>query len=557
MSGLWRGTWATRLRIGSGLVLFAYALFHFLNIGLGLISTSAMDQFQDLRQILTRSLPGTVLIYGALLIHAALALWELARRRTLRMPWSEALQMALGLLIPLMLWEHLVHTRGAHQILEVEDRVGYIAGLIWGSSDGWSQSLLLLIVWAHGCIGLQRWLRPLPRWRQLQPWLVGLAVLVPGFALAGFLTQGRMTRAAMADADGFAAFADFYHMPDAQGFALLQGLTDLGLWVFAVLFGLAALSYLIRRALSRRKSVRIRYVDGPEITATKGHTLLEMSRMAGVPHTSLCGGKGRCTTCRVLIEDGADLLDPPTEAEQRSLNAVNAPPGTRLACQIHPSHPATVFRVFLPDGKRGRAHASQGLERRLAILFIDMRGFTARTTGQLPYDVVFLLNRFFDAIVPPILAAGGEVDKYLGDGLLAVFETADERSSARAGLQAVQAIGTALDAFNTRMQTEGLEPVRIGLGLHMGDLVLGEIGAAGRAPRTIIGAAVNAASRLEAMTKELGVDLLISDTVLHCAGWDPATLPMQTLHLRGVTHPIHALPVPHAAALSTVLTPTK
>ncbi len=550
---LWRGNWVTRLRIVSGLILFLYALFHFLNIGLGLISPDLMDRFQTARQVITRSSVGTAVLYGAFLTHAGLALWSLAMRRTLRMPLAEAVQMVLGLAIPLLLIEHMTHTRGAYEVFEVNDRMSYIMLLIWGSLDGWWQSLLLLIVWIHGCIGLHKWLSVLPKWQAATHWLAGLAVLVPAFALAGFLTEGRRIKQAFTDPDLQAAYADYFNFPDAETFATLIGMAQQGFWVFVILLAAAALVYVGRRLLARRKSVRIRYVDGPEVFAPQGLTLLEMSRTAGVPHTSLCGGKGRCTTCRVVIENGEDLLQPPNEAELRSLRAVNASPGTRLACQIRPTHPATVFRVFLPDGKRGRAHASQGRERRLAILFVDMRGFTARTTGQLPYDVVFLLNRFFDAIVPPIVGAGGDVDKYLGDGLLAVFETSDEHSSARAGLHAAVGIGQALAAFNDQMADEGIDPIRIGLGLHMGELVLGEIGAAGRAPRTIIGEAVNAASRLEGKTKDLGVELLVSQEVLTCAGYDAQMFDLMTLDLRGVPDPITALAMTRAADLEQAL----
>ena len=310
---------------------------------------------------------------------------------------------------------------------------------------------------------------------------------------------------------------------------------------------LAALGYATRKLFSGRKLVRISYVDGPEILSPRGPTLLEMSRAAGVPHTSLCGGRGRCTTCRVIVEAGVDQLHPPSAAELRSLQSVNAPPNARLACQIRPVSPATVFRVFQADGRRGRAHSSLGLEQRLAILFLDMRGFTARTTGQLPYDVVFLLNRFFDAIVPAITSSGGTVDKYLGDGLLAVFEAPDAISSAQAALQAAQGIGGALDRFNERLIEEGAAPVRIGIGLHLGDVVIGEIGALGNAPRTLIGDTVNTASRLEGQTKELGVQILASEALLEAAGYNCDDLELVSLDLRGLTRPLRALALPHGS----------
>lgn len=553
MGILWRGNWVTRLRIGSGLVLYVFALTHFLNIGLGLFSPRWLDAGQALRQTVTRSLPGTVILHGALLLHVALALYSLASRRTLRMPLWNALQFGLGLLIPLFLIAHVVHTRLAHALYGVNDKMDYLIVLIWNTPDGWQQALLLLLVWTHGCIGLHIWLRVKPWWRAAAPYLTGLAVLVPAFALAGFLTEGRRMRTLFADPEARRAAMALFHWPDQPAFRTLIGYEQTGRTVFFTLLALAALIHLGRRMLRRRRSVRVRYVDGPAITSPRGLTLLEMSRLHGVPHTALCGGRGRCTTCRVVIEEGAEHLHPPAPAELNSLRAVNAGPNTRLACQIRPVHPATVFRVFLPDGKRGRAHASQGQERRLAILFLDMRGFTARTTGQLPYDVVFLLNRFFDAIVPPIIAAGGSIDKYLGDGLLAVFETEDARSSALAALHAAVGLSAALAAFNARLGTEGVAPVHIGAGLHLGDLVLGEIGAAGNAPRTIIGDTVNTASRLEGRTKDLGVELLISEPLLRGAGIDTAGLDLIELDLRGRPAPLAALALRSGEELEPLL----
>ena len=225
----------------------------------------------------------------------------------------------------------------------------------------------------------------------------------------------------------------------------------------------------------------------------------------------------------------------------------------RLACQIRPEAPLTVTRMFRPDGRKTRAHASQGSEQQLAVLFLDMRGFTARTAGQLPYDVVFLLNRFFDAIVPAVTRAGGTVDKYLGDGLLALFEAATPARSAEAALDAAAAIGTALQDFNARLAADGEPQIRIGIGIHLGQLVLGEIGSAGHAPRTIIGGSVNTASRLEAKTKDLGIELLVSARVLEAAGYPLHRFALQEFQLRGVSRPLAALAVEQAAALPRLL----
>ncbi|EEE36369.1 adenylate/guanylate cyclase [Rhodobacteraceae bacterium KLH11] len=554
-NALWRGGWMSQLRIASGLVLFVFAFFHFINIGLGLFHTDLLHNVQDGRQAISRHGIGSFILYAALLIHAGLALISIAQRRTLRMPFSVALQVVLGLLIPLQLIAHLVHTRYAHEIFGVNDEMGYIIILMWPSTAIWMQSLLLLLVWIHGCIGLHLWLRLTRWWRRFEPYLIGIAVFVPGFALAGLLSEGRRIWADFADPGLRDQYIEHYNWPSPEAFQTLLTVEDYTLMVFWAALATTALIYIGRKLWRRRHSVRVRYVDGPEIVSEKGMTLLEMSRANGIPHTALCGGKGRCTTCRVVVENGADQLHPPSEVEARSLKAVGAAPGTRLACQIRPTDPLSVVRVFRPDGTRDRGHASQGQERQLAVLFLDMRGFTARTAGQLPYDIVFLLNRFFDAIVPAITAQGGVVDKYMGDGLLAMFETADAGSSARAGLNAAIGVGRALEQFNQQLETEGSAPVRIGMGLHLGDLVLGEIGAAKHAPRTIIGDAVNVASRLESETKALGVELLVSETVLGASGLQCQPDALREFKLRGVSEPVPALPVKHASELEAQMTP--
>lgn len=549
MGDLWRGSVATRLRIGSGLVLFAYALLHFLNIGLGLFSDALMNAAQDWRQVVTRSVPGTILIYGAFSVHIVLALAKLAGKRSLRMPVWEAVQIIFGLIIPVLLVAHLIHTRTAHEIYDVNDEMGYIMLLIYGTVDGWKQSLLLLIVWTHGCIGLHFWLRGKAWWRRWSYVLMSLAVLVPAFALAGFMVAGRRIKTAFADADTATMMIEMFNFPDRETFLALIELSELVLLIFAAILAALCGYFLVRYILARRRSVQIQYVDGPQVLAPKGMTLLEMSRSRNIPHASLCGGRGRCTTCRVVIEKGANLLHAPSEAEARSLAAVGAGPHTRLACQIRPNDATTVFRVFRPDGRMNRTHASQGEEKELAVLFLDMRGFTARTTGQLPYDVVFLLNRFFDAVVPAINQAGGTVDKYLGDGFLALFESNSAESSASSALQAIEGISEALVVFNATLVEEGQSPVAIGIGAHLGEVVLGEIGAAGQAPRTLIGDTVNTASRLEGVTKEHKVQAFISAPLLAAAGFTLPRQEMIALELRGLSAPLDAWPLLDARGL--------
>ncbi|MGV6846867.1 MAG: adenylate/guanylate cyclase domain-containing protein [Marinibacterium sp.] len=552
---LWRGGLASRARIASGLVLFAYVLMHFLNLGLVQVDPVLANRLQDGLRRVIGTVPGTVLLYGALLVHMALALYRLAGLRRLRLPPAILVQYVFGLLIPALLFTHIVFTRMASQRFDVDVAFGFIAGLIWNTPSAWKQAALLLLVWIHGCIGLHMWLRLTTRWRRSLPVLAGLATFVPVWALTGFLSEGRRVSGELADPVTRDLVHLRYNWPGPDAFAQLIQARDASHMALYAAFAAAFVVWAGGQLLRRRGRIRIRYVEGPEVATARGPTLLEISRSAAVPHAALCGGRGRCSTCRVIVEDGGEHLPPPSPAEARTLAAVNAPPGARLACQIRPAEPMTVFRVFRSDGRRERNHASQGEERQLAILFLDIRGFTARTAGQLPYDVVFLLNRFFDAVVPEISKAGGSVDKYLGDGLLAIFEQSDAARSARSALQAATGIGRALAEFNAGLQAEGIDAIRIGMGVHMGELVLGEIGAAGNAPRTIIGDTVNAASRLEGETKTLGVELLVSATVLEGAGYDLSRLALTAFHLRGRETPLPALPVAEASHLAEILNP--
>ena len=139
----WRDPQAWRL--GSGLVLFAFALTHFLNHALGLVSVETMESVQEVRRAIWRSLPGTVLLYGAAAVHVALVLWKLARRRTWWMaPW-EALQIGLGLAIPVLLTAHVASTRGTSEVHGFDDGYASVLRTLW-PDVALKQSLLLLIV---------------------------------------------------------------------------------------------------------------------------------------------------------------------------------------------------------------------------------------------------------------------------------------------------------------------------------------------------------------------------------------------------------------------------
>ena len=341
-----RGNGLQRLRLTSGLILFAFAATHFLNHALGLVGLEAMHQAQQIRTAVTRSVPGTIVLAAALTAHIVLALHKLVRRQTWRLSRWESVQILSGLAIPFFLFPHIVNTRIAHTFFNVEDSYLYELVRLWPESAV-VQTTLLLLVWTHGCLGLHYWLRLSDGYVRVAPVLLAFAIAVPVLALAGFAVAGRTTGEIMSDPQALEALKTRSNWPNANDSAILAWLrTGARLGFLAVLAGIAAIFMLrwMGRAV-RKPRVQISYVDGPTIRLASGKTLLEASRSAGVPHASVCGGRGRCSTCRVRIVEGLDKLPAATGAEAITLESIEAPPNIRLACQIRPVASLTVALV--------------------------------------------------------------------------------------------------------------------------------------------------------------------------------------------------------------------
>lgn len=344
-----RGDRQQQLRLASGLVLLAFAATHFLNHAMGLVSLEIMHSAQELRTAVTRSWPATVLLLAALVTHISLALYKLARRKTWKMPRWEAVQIGLGLAIPFLLFPHIINTRIAHVFFGVNDSYLYELKRLWPDS-GVVQSLLLLLVWGHGCIGLHYWLRLSDGYKRFAPALYTVAVAIPLLALAGFAVAGRTTADIMADPDALAALKLRSHWPNDVDSATLAWLRTGSRLAFAAILAAIVGVHLLRQPvrLLRRTRARITFAGGRAIDLEPGMTLLEASRSAGVPHASVCGGRARCSTCRVRIEKGLECLPPPVGAEAITLKSIEAPPDIRLACQVRPSSPLTIGIVTPP-----------------------------------------------------------------------------------------------------------------------------------------------------------------------------------------------------------------
>jgi class 3 adenylate cyclase len=260
-------------------------------------------------------------------------------------------------------------------------------------------------------------------------------------------------------------------------------------------------------------------VDGPD-----GQTLLDVSIQNRMPHHHQCGGQARCTTCRVQILDGISQVSARTSCEEKVASKRGWDDFTRMACQAKVHGNVVVRRllhgpqdiIVLDLEELDDLGAREGKELEVAVLFCDIRNFTTQSEKSLPYDVVYFLNRYFAAAAEPALNNNGFIDKYIGDGILAVFGTRGESSAStcRNAVRAALGMQEAARRLRPVFERDFNISLRIGIGIHFGTVILGGVGHPGKRHITIIGDTVNAASRIEGMTKDLNAPILLSDGVV-------------------------------------------
>ncbi len=534
------------IRLISGLVLAAFLLTHFSNHALGLVSIEAMEAGRVWFNRLWRNPVGTILLYGSLLLHFLLALQALYRRRTLRMPIREAAQLILGLSLPFLLIGHVVGTRIEWALTGHNSGYPEVVRSLWLLSPtiGARQAAALIIAWLHGCLGIYFWLRPKPWFPAYALLLYTGAILVPILALLGFMEAGRE----------LAEAPERFPTPSAPASNILPVMGPVLYAFFGGLLALTIAGRIVRSANLWSRRVRIRYPNDQVVTVPAGFSVLEASRTAGIPHISVCGGRGRCSTCRVRVIDGLQDQPPPTPQERGTLARIKAGPNVRLACQFRPVREITVVPI-LSTGRNGvtalvRGGRAQGQEREVAVLFCDLRGFTSLTEKRLPFDTVFILNRYFEAVGEAVEDAGGYIDKFIGDGVLALFGLqTSPQEAARQALDAALRIKAALARLNEDYASEFEHPLRIAMSLHAGPAIVGQMGYGQATSLTAVGDTINAASRLEGLAKELDVELVISEDLAARAGLDLSDRNRQIVSIRGRAAPLGSWIIPEADTL--------
>lgn len=557
-----RGIGQRQVRLVTGTIMFAYLISHFLNHALGNISTEALAIGVYYHTEFWRFLPVAIVFYSACLVHTALGIWALFERREFHWKAIEPLQLALGLSVPMLVIVHVVGVRlgqalyGHEKLYPQELYTFFIAS----PNRLWQMLAVLVVAWVHGCIGLYFWLRMRPFFKRAAPFLLAGAVLIPTLAMLGIYQAGRATIADYQDPDWRREELSVQKLGTAAQGAMLEKITDDLTIGYLGLLGLVLLARGARTLLERRGGmIALSYVNGRTLRVPKGLSVLEASLRYNVPHASVCGGRARCSTCRIRVIGDHAALPEPSPREAFVLHRVGTDdPSIRLACQLRPTGDLTFFQLFLPSTMSANAHAGNptrvGQERYLVSMFVDMRGSTQLAEKRLPFDTVFIVNRFLGAVSQAVLEAGGRPNQFIGDGMLALFGLSSDRHEAcRQALRAAALIATNIDELNQFLSHDLREPIRFGIGIHGGEVIVGDIGYRDHMVFTALGDAVNVAARLQDMTKALACEAVISDEVRVTAGLADDALPAQEVAIRGRNEPMTVRTVEATRILSALV----
>lgn len=573
-----------RLRIITGLILAAYIILHLSNHSIGLISLQVMDGVREVLTAFWRSIVGQILLYGSLITHFLLALFSLYRRKTLKLPKWELFQLVFGLCLIPLLAGHIAATWGTRTFLEAE--LTYTSVLTFMFSENWfwiRQYLLVFVAWVHVCIGLHFFLRLFGAYRKIAIFLYPLAIILPVAAIVSISQTAsdlKLWNKAAPKVDSYGSgygsdYGDDYSSSSADSYSSDYGssygndygsggddysygtqdapsgltpeekLANRTLFhnsILAVFWGGLLLTLLLRRLRIRKQikngTFELRLASGRVLKMCSGNSILETLRFASISHASICGGRGRCTTCRVRVNEvRSGSLPEASPLEREALTRINADPNVRLACQCRPNCDLDVTPLVASevDVQTSLKRAEEDCdERNVLAMFIDLRGSTKLAEQKMPFDILFILNLFMKEMSEAISESGGHYSQFAGDGGMALYGlNGDTKQGARNALKGALDMKKRLNRINKHLEMELEEPLKMGIGIHCGEAIVGMMGPPTAPNLTAIGDNINIAARLEGQAGLLSCELVISSEVATSAEIDFSKFLLQKVKLKG------------------------
>ena len=545
------------LRVTTGCILYFYVFTHLLNHSLGLISLETMEIGRALFLRFWRHDVLFYSLYGALLIHFLLGIYALCRKRSFKMSKKEWIRNSCAVLIPFFLASHLSITLWGSRFLGLNDTYSFmiLSTYLLDPVGYISLGLMLIVVWVHGSIGILGLLEFRKIYSDYNGFFHGIMFSLPLLAYGGYLNAsieltkvGESNPLAILEIIADSNFtketgADVVWLSDFVQFLIYPALLS------------AILIFIFARQLVENKfySIRVVYMDGAAVNVSKGSSILEASHRCKRYHESVCGGRGRCTTCRVKVISNLKDLPSPNKIEQRVIDRLDFDPSIRLACQLRPEKNIEINPLIslMSTEKKKLKYDNQehltGLEKDTVIMFCDLRGFTSLSEGKMPFDVVFILNKYFKLVTEAVTTNKGRIDKFIGDGVMAIFDQdTNNAANCKNALCASSEIAESLALLNSELSEDDIDILRIGIGIHTGTAILGKMGYGQASSETAVGDTVNVASRLEQLTKKYSCQLMFSNAVAEKASLNKSVLKSVETEIRGRKDLLEAFYCKHA-----------
>jgi adenylate cyclase len=370
--------------------------------------------------------------------------------------------------------------------------------------------------------------------------LFAAALLLPVLSALGFIAMGRELATNPAAVDASLQFLSPENV--AQRLAIAQWKDNLLNWYFCII-GAAFIARQIRNLLERRgkQLVTVSY-PGRNVRIPRGWSVLEASRSFHLAHASMCGGRARCSTCRVRVTAGSEVCPPAAVDEQATLRRIGAPPDVRLACQLRPQGNVAVTPLVRTARPVYRQTAPQRSgEQDIAVLYCDFRNRADLAIDHLPEDVLYIMTLFVEGVGNAVRAHGGHLSFLEQDSICALFGV--DRWSDHAAQRAVQAAGAiagVISDLNNRSGRQGDSHLKISISIHAGRAAVGEVGSAETPMWLATGTAIDVANELRAAAARSDKAFAISEQVYRDAELIPPTEGKIMLRPAGADQPIAA-----------------
>jgi len=294
-------------------------------------------------------------------------------------------------------------------------------------------------------------------------------------------------------------------------------------------------------------SFKINFINEKIIEIKEEQTILQASLESDIPHYHACGGKARCSTCRIVVQEGGEHLSHPNKAEQNLRMKKKFPENVRLACQTKViSNDVKIQRIIKDEtdlnlyvyGSECENIQTVGDEKAMALFFLDIRNFTPFIEQHLPFDVIHIIRRLNIMFSDIIVKHNGKIIEFTGDGFYAVFGFDEPIKDAvnnayTAGKQILDSLIGLNENYITKYFDHNID---VGIGLHSGKVIVGKTGVKDYNPYTVMGFPVNVAARLESATKELNNNFIISDYAYKFLS-ESNSAPQKQIKLKGVSEP--------------------